>query len=509
MAIERADYIHAAGVFGIDVPNNKIVPVSQDGFLAWLRDGVGVYRLQCVESIGYVESICLPSLGLNQPGTIGAQVTTPGIVIVTTYDSFNNAIDVPQFKIEIKQLVSTDGPDGVVPPAPIPIVPGGDVTSVFGRIGVVVAEPGDYDSDQIDNLSAVAGATVTAALDALAALIPGGGIVVPFLTPGSFAYAVPADLTVVGAWMAPGSGGGGGGGSGGSAFSNGGNGGGGGGGSGGQGGGGCALAYVPVSIAPGVALQIDVGVGGLGGAGGLSVLALADGNPGSAGAAGGDSVLTNTTGPVELARASAAAMTVPQGGRGGLGGLQGAIGAGGVGAAAPSASGGGCWPYTRGQTGRNGGAGAAGGAPGAAGANTAATAADVNAGTIAPTNPIAGQSGGTGGVQSGGVHGGGGAASPGGNGGLGWESQVQTSNIPADTVGQGTFSIFSTPGVAAQNSGGASGPGVLPSTNGRGGAGGSGGGGGGHSVALGGRSNDGGAGGDGSPGAVLLVLMPA
>ncbi len=44
---------------------------------------------------------------------------------------------------------------------------GGAVDSVFGRTGDVVAGAGDYDSDQVDNLSGVAGATVSDALDQL------------------------------------------------------------------------------------------------------------------------------------------------------------------------------------------------------------------------------------------------------------------------------------------------------------------------------------------------------
>lgn len=47
-------------------------------------------------------------------------------------------------------------------------VGGGGVESVFGRDGDVVGELGDYDSGLIQNASGVAGATVTAALDALA-----------------------------------------------------------------------------------------------------------------------------------------------------------------------------------------------------------------------------------------------------------------------------------------------------------------------------------------------------
>lgn len=53
----------------------------------------------------------------------------------------------------------------------------GAVASVFGRVGVVVAATGDYDSDQVDNVSGVSGSSVSDALDALdadiAALITG------------------------------------------------------------------------------------------------------------------------------------------------------------------------------------------------------------------------------------------------------------------------------------------------------------------------------------------------
>ena len=45
----------------------------------------------------------------------------------------------------------------------------GAVSSVFGRVGAVVAATGDYDSDQIDNVSSVAGASVSDALETLAA----------------------------------------------------------------------------------------------------------------------------------------------------------------------------------------------------------------------------------------------------------------------------------------------------------------------------------------------------
>jgi len=49
------------------------------------------------------------------------------------------------------------------------------VDSVFGRTGDVIAVFGDYDSDQIDNVSAVMGSSVSDALETLNALIVGGG----------------------------------------------------------------------------------------------------------------------------------------------------------------------------------------------------------------------------------------------------------------------------------------------------------------------------------------------
>lgn len=45
----------------------------------------------------------------------------------------------------------------------------GGVSSVFGRTGAVVAATGDYDSDQVDNVSSVTGASVSDALDWLLA----------------------------------------------------------------------------------------------------------------------------------------------------------------------------------------------------------------------------------------------------------------------------------------------------------------------------------------------------
>ena len=48
---------------------------------------------------------------------------------------------------------------------------GGAVDSVFGRTGIVVAEPGDYTDAEVDNTSSVGGSTVRAALNTLLATI--------------------------------------------------------------------------------------------------------------------------------------------------------------------------------------------------------------------------------------------------------------------------------------------------------------------------------------------------
>lgn len=53
----------------------------------------------------------------------------------------------------------------------------GAVASVFGRVGIVVAATGDYDGDQVDNVSTVPGASISDALEALAASIPAFGAI--------------------------------------------------------------------------------------------------------------------------------------------------------------------------------------------------------------------------------------------------------------------------------------------------------------------------------------------
>jgi hypothetical protein len=56
---------------------------------------------------------------------------------------------------------------------------GGAVDSVFGRTGDVLAETGDYDSDQVTNVSTVTGSSVSDALENLQGEIDMGGLVPP------------------------------------------------------------------------------------------------------------------------------------------------------------------------------------------------------------------------------------------------------------------------------------------------------------------------------------------
>lgn len=66
---------------------------------------------------------------------------------------------------------------------------GGVVTSVFGRAGAVVAAVGDYLASQVTNDSLVAGATVAAALNTLAAAIPSVPVTSVFGRTGAVAAA--------------------------------------------------------------------------------------------------------------------------------------------------------------------------------------------------------------------------------------------------------------------------------------------------------------------------------
>lgn len=78
----------------------------------------------------------------------------------------------------IQQIGAGGGTNGMVATLvagvwqPQAVAPGG-VTSVFGRTGAVVAVLGDYTSSLVSNASAVAGATVSAALNTLGSVIAG------------------------------------------------------------------------------------------------------------------------------------------------------------------------------------------------------------------------------------------------------------------------------------------------------------------------------------------------
>jgi hypothetical protein len=87
--------------------------------------------------------------------------------------------------------------------AAIAAIPSAPVASVFARAGAVVAAAGDYTSSLVTNASSVAGATVTDALNALVASAASSGTF-PYIDRPSYTLAVSDEFTVdtfaSGAW---------------------------------------------------------------------------------------------------------------------------------------------------------------------------------------------------------------------------------------------------------------------------------------------------------------------
>lgn len=167
MALQRADILHATGVF--NAANGEAYNVA--GLHNWQRVDVGVYTVECDESISGRESNVQVWPGINEPLFCGGRVEPDGLVTIRCYDSFQNPADAITLQVDV--LHTQTGPTGELPepaiPTPIP-PPSGAVDSVFGRTGVVVAVAGDYEASLVTNDSGVAGATVADALDTLAAL---------------------------------------------------------------------------------------------------------------------------------------------------------------------------------------------------------------------------------------------------------------------------------------------------------------------------------------------------
>lgn len=189
MAIERADYTHAAGSFRPTLPDPV---VTQAGFDSFTRNGVGDYTAVCTERIAFGECVVIVQAGPNELIVAGGQVIAPGTVEIRSYDTFGNPADCALLLIEIKQVTTGPALDGVLPAPPVPIVPPAPpVLSVFGRIGNVIAMLGDYTSSLVTNLSDVVGATVTDALNALLAAVGVAGYVAQFSAADYYASAVP------------------------------------------------------------------------------------------------------------------------------------------------------------------------------------------------------------------------------------------------------------------------------------------------------------------------------
>ncbi len=131
---------------------------------------------------GYVLTANADGTWSGQPGGGGGAVTSVfgrvGIVTaqVGDYDSdlVDNVSGVPGVSV-------SDALDYLQAHA-------GAVASVFGRVGIVTAQPGDYNSDEVDNASGVAGLVVSDALDNLATGITAlSGEVSPAFTTGALA----------------------------------------------------------------------------------------------------------------------------------------------------------------------------------------------------------------------------------------------------------------------------------------------------------------------------------
>ena len=141
-------YPDAAGVpitsVGAIVSESKYIEDAlRDGFLlTW--DPLNIYNPDDRRSTGGIAPATAPYITLGADATLTAErVLTAGPGITLTDGGPNGAV-----------TISASGG-------------GGAVSSVFGRVGAVIAVAGDYTSSLVTNVSAVAGATVTAALNAI------------------------------------------------------------------------------------------------------------------------------------------------------------------------------------------------------------------------------------------------------------------------------------------------------------------------------------------------------
>ena len=130
MALERADLLHAIGVFR-DLAASPPSIVNWHGFDGFARLGVGDYALTCSESIAYPESTAEAHAGANELVIVGAQVTTPGTVRVRCFDTLGNPIDPVQVTVTVLQVQAGPAGNSALPPMPIPIPVGGGIFSLL------------------------------------------------------------------------------------------------------------------------------------------------------------------------------------------------------------------------------------------------------------------------------------------------------------------------------------------------------------------------------------------
>ncbi len=128
MALETPDAIHACGTFvGTDpvpAPFTSAV-VNSNGFAGFTRQSAGVYELDLEQGLSLNESVVLATQPANQLGSIGAQLNADGsAVVVTTFDVFGVAADMPLFYVQVLRLSLAGLPINVaLPPVPVPPPP--------------------------------------------------------------------------------------------------------------------------------------------------------------------------------------------------------------------------------------------------------------------------------------------------------------------------------------------------------------------------------------------------
>ena len=150
----KADTAHAhaiADVTGLQAALDGKVGAAEKG----AANGVA-----SLDGAGKIPSSQIPSLAIGETFTVNSQAAM--LALAAQRGDFCRRLDESK-----TYILTTDDPTQLANWALV-LTPDAPVYSVFGRTGAIVSAAGDYDASQIDNDSAVAGATVKDALNALA-----------------------------------------------------------------------------------------------------------------------------------------------------------------------------------------------------------------------------------------------------------------------------------------------------------------------------------------------------